>query len=118
MSIATAPAPVGRTVHVEGRTPGPFGVAPMVTLENGTPEPPTYVGSHHEAVYLAAIVAMSDALIAGVADIHFTSPSEHLVNQMNGTWEVGPGLEPYHRLAQHIVPRFASVTWAVAPRTP
>lgn len=59
-------------VHVEGRTPGCSGKGPMVTMVGALPSATTYVGSHHEAVYLAAITAMSDALRAGHANLAIT----------------------------------------------
>lgn len=104
-------------VHVEGRTPGCSGKAPMVTMVCALPSATTYLGSHHEAVYLAAITAMSDALRAGHANLAITPPSEHLVEQMNGNWEVGDELRSFHDVAVILTRHFASVTWSIAPRT-
>lgn len=114
---STAPTPPHR-IHVEGRTPGSFGKAPMITLVNGVPSPSSYVGSHHEAVYLSAIVEMADALALGHDRLAVTSPSELLVHQMDGTWEVGDELRAFHALAHMLAERFKSISWSVAPQTP
>lgn len=105
-------------IHVEGRTPGPKGKADMVPMSGGAPKPVGYPGSHHEAVYLAAIMEMADAQQRGIEHVVMTSPSEHLVEQMNGRWEVGPELRSFHEVASIIAARFADITWNLAPRTP
>lgn len=107
-----------RTIHVEGRTPGNPGMATIVTVIDGTARTQPFTGSHHEAVYLAAISAMADALMAGVTDVDMTSPSEHLVGQMRATWGVGPELEDLNRALTLVAARFFSVSWSIAPRTP
>ena len=110
-------APLHQTVHVEGRTPGSPGLAPMVTVANGVPSPPIISGSHHEAVYLAAIEEMARMLQQGVTHLVVTSPSEHLVEQMRRKWKVGPELDPLHRLAVLLEGMFTKVDWDLAPRT-
>jgi ribonuclease HI len=104
-------------VHVEGRTPGPLGLAPMVVLENGSAEPPICVGSHHIAVYLSAIVTMAEALRSGITTIAITTPSNHLIEQVAGRWEVCNTLRPYRDFVRVLEKGFSSVTWAVAPRS-
>lgn len=107
-----------RTVHVEGRTPGPRGKAPMVTVEDGAESETDYEGSHHEAVYLSAVIALAEALRNGERGLRVTSPSDHLIGQMNGDWEVGEELHPYHELLKLLEGLFSEgVKWEKAPRT-
>lgn len=109
--------PAVYTLHVEGRTPGPLGKAPMVTLENGKSASLQYDGSHHEAVYLAAIGALVDAALKKQKNLVITSPSEHLIYQMKGTWKVGPELEKLHSILKLMASLFKKVDWDIADRT-
>lgn len=105
-------------LHVEGRTPGPRGKAPMVTLEGGKSSKLQLDGSHHEAVYLAAIGALAKAALNNKKHLIVTSPSEHLIYQMQGTWEVGPELETFHSILTLMASSlFLKVDWDIADRT-
>lgn len=103
-------------IHVEGRTPGPAGIAPMVSLKEGIPEPVGYEGSHHVAVYLAAIGAMVDAASRGVDHLIMTSPSEHLVKQVNGDWRPDK-MSDLFQVVDILRKQFKKVEAAIAPRT-
>lgn len=107
-----------RAVHVEGRTPGPRGMAPMVTVQDGAESDIVEVGSHHEAVYIAAIIALAEALRNGEEGLVVTSPSDHLVEQMNKRWKVGDELRGYHAILRPLAGMFrGGVTWKKAPRS-
>lgn len=104
-------------VHVEGRTPGPRGKAPMVTLENGELAKLDFEGSHHEAVYLAAIAVLVEAALAQETTVLVTLPFEHLIRQMQRDWDVGPKLQKVHDILTLVASLFENVAWDIAARS-
>lgn len=106
-----------RVVHVEGRTPGAPGKAAMVAVEDGVPNPLRTEGSHHEAAYFAAIVALATALQDGEQTVAVTSTSEHVVEQMAGRWKIGRELAAHHDVLTTLAGMFAvPPTWTFVPR--
>lgn len=57
-------------------------------------------GSHHEAAYVAAMVALVLMDAQGYHVVEVQTPNEVVVEQMNGAWEVGADhlLSPYFSL--------------------
>lgn len=105
-------------LHVEGRTPGPKGKSLMLTLKNGKSTALQSDGSHHEAVYLAAIRALVDAALKNKTNLLVTSPSEHLIYQMQGTWKVGPELDKLHNILTLMASLFVKVEWDIGIKSP